>query len=172
MIMGQQPCRPASRPAGLFRPSLRYVEHYQSVPPPKSMYRMGPMPQTKHMTAHRTFCTVDKSVRPAILIQHSTTASGCNTIATAISKIPFTNQIPPWCTVRVRAQERTHDLLLRTGRPPCRAPTSAGALLTLRALPASCMPHGIRGRVRAGRRATACVRRRGPTSLERRIHPG
>jgi hypothetical protein len=130
VIMGQQPCLPASGQAGLFRPSLRYVEHYQSEPPPNSMYTMGPMNGTKLMAAHRIFCTVDKSVRPAMLIQHSTTASGCNTIATAISKIPFTNQIPPWCTVRVRPQERTHDLLLRAGPPPFPAPASDGALST------------------------------------------
>ena len=91
VIMGLQPCRPASRPAGLFQPSIRYVGDYQSVPPPNSMYTMGPMNGTKLMAAHRIFCVVDKSVRPAILIQHSTTASGCNTIATAISNISFTN---------------------------------------------------------------------------------
>src|SRR5919197_1222620 len=119
--LGTTPCRrsrlkfnsPAcrsNRQAGLFRPSLRYVGDYQSVPPPNSMYRMGPMPQTTHITAHRIFCTVDKSVRPAILIQDSTSATGCNTTASAISKISFTNRIPPWCTVRARAQERTHDL--------------------------------------------------------------
>src|SRR5919202_2596579 len=137
--MGQQSYPPASRRVGLFRPSLRYCEHYQSVPPPKSMYRMGPMPQTKHMTAHRTFCKVDKSVRPAILIQDSTSATGCNTTASAISKISFRNRIPLWCTVRVRAQERTHDLLLRAGRPTFPAPASAGALSTPPAL--ACILH-------------------------------
>ena len=139
MILGQQPYLLASRQVGLFRPSLRYVEDYQSVPPPNSMYRMGPMPQTKHTTPHRIFCMVDKSVRPAILIQDSTSATGCNTAASAISKISFTNRIPPWCTVRVRAQERTHDLLLRAGHPPFPAPASAGALSTPPAL--ACILH-------------------------------
>ena len=125
----KQPSLPASRQAGLFRPSLGYVGDYQSVPPPNSMYRMGPIGMTL-MAAHRIFCTVDKSVRPTIWIQDSTTAIGCNTIANAISKISFTNQIPPWCTVCVLAQQRTHDLLLRAGYPPFPAPASAGALST------------------------------------------
>ena len=109
--------------------SLTASEAYQSLPPPRSMYRIGPMPQKKLMMIHSTLATPPMSLRLTMSTTASTKAIGCKKIASSTS----TRNLIKACLV-------FHDRVRWAGDPrpaPGRCVRPIGGLLVARLDPAA-----------------------------------